>query len=62
MKRYFHLYKEHKKQKFQMYHLALEEGTVNKQAPPQQRSLKERNNCFVHSNEQETKNGSCMKK
>ena len=33
MERYFHLYKEHKK-KFQMYHLALEEGTVNKQVPP----------------------------
>ena len=48
MERYFHFYKEHKKQKFQMYHLAPEEGTVNEQAPPpQQRSLKERNNCFV---------------
>ena len=30
-----------------MYHLALEEGAVNKQAPPQQNSLKERNNCSV---------------
>ena len=75
MKSLFHLYKEHKKTKykiilikisicikFHMYHLAREEGTVDKQAPPQQRSPKERNNCFVHSNEQKTKKGSCMKK
>ena len=45
-----------------MYHLALEEGAVNEQAPPPTKESKRKKQLFCSTNEQETHNGSCMKK
>ena len=45
-----------------MYHLALEEGAVNEQAPPPTKESKRKKQLFCSTNEQETQNGSCMKK